>query len=221
MSVRKLRYEEMRVGELAAARDEAPLVYVPIGSLEYHGWHLPVGFDALHAHALCLAAAEQTGGVVLPPTFWGTEGHVAFPGSLLVSPDTLAALVRDILTRLTEREYRLIVLCTGHYPEVQGRLLERVAAEHEAHDPGVRVMVLDPFTVHPTDPHAEHAGIVETSVMLHLRPELVDMTLLDQPGALEAITPDAADATAEYGRQRFETIVGEMVRTVKEALSHA
>ncbi len=101
--MRKVRYEEMRVGELAAAQAEASLVYVPIGSLEYHGWHLPTGFDAMHAHALCLRAAEQTGGVVLPATFWGTEGHVAFAGSLLLRPDTLAALVRDALMRLTER----------------------------------------------------------------------------------------------------------------------
>ena len=55
--MKKLRYEEMCPDELAAAREEAPLVYVPIGSIEYHGFHLPVGFDTMHAAALCLAAA--------------------------------------------------------------------------------------------------------------------------------------------------------------------
>ncbi len=112
----------------------------------------------------------------------------------------------------------MTVVCSGHYPEVLGKLLARVAEEHTACHPTVRVLVVDPFTVHPTDPHSEHAGMLETSVMLYLRPDLVDMAQLEQPGALEAITPDAAQATAEYGRERFDTIVSEIVRRVKEAL---
>ena len=215
----KIRFEEMRPDELAAAREAAPVAYFPIGSTEYHGFHLPTGVDTMHAHALCLRAAEQTGGVVLPPTYWGTRGHEQFPGSLLVQEETLAALVRDVLERLTEQGWRLIVLFTGHYPEVQGKLLQRVAEEHLAAHPGTKVLVLDPFNLHPTDPHSEHAGKLETSVMLHLRPDLVDMAQLQRPGALQAITPDGAEATAKYGEQRCAEIVEELVRRVREALA--
>ena len=216
--MRKHRYEEMTPWELAAAQEQASLVYVPIGSTEFHGQHLPVGFDAMHAHAVCLSAAEQTGGVVLPPTFWGTRGHEQFPGSLLLQEETIAALAADVLDRLAAQGYRRIVLFTGHWPEVQGELLKRVAEGHVARNPGVRVLVLDPLTIHPTEARTEHAGRIETSIMLHLRPELVHMERLEAPGALHAITPDCVEATAAYGRQWFEAIAAETVRRVKEAL---
>jgi creatinine amidohydrolase len=212
------RYEELRPDQLDAAREQASLVYVPIGSLEYHGWHLPVGFDAMHAHALCLQAAAQTGGVVLPPTFWGTRGHEGFRGSLLLQESTIAALARDILDQLAAQGYRLVVLFTGHWPEIQGGLLRRVADEFTAATPGVRVLVLDPFNLHPTDTHAEHAGRIETSVMLHLRPDLTDMPALADPAALKAISPDCVEATAEYGQQRCEAVLPALVSTVTAAL---
>jgi len=213
------RYEELRPDQLDAAREEASVVYVPIGSLEYHGWHLPVGFDAMHAHALCLLAAEQTGGVVLPPTFWGTRGHEGFRGSLLLREATIAALAHDILDQLASRGYRLIVLFTGHWPEVQGGLLSRVAEEFMRGRPEARVLVLDPFNLHPTDQHAEHAGRIETSAMLHLRPDLVDMNALADPAALEAISADCVDATAEFGRRRAEEVLEAFVVRVRNALS--
>jgi len=208
----------MRPAELAEARAQASLVYVPIGSTEYHGFHLPVGFDSMHAHELCLRAAEQTGGVVVPATFWGTQGHEGYPGSLLLKRETIAALMRDILERLTEQEYKLIVICTGHYPSVQGELLAGVAAEHQTSHPETRVLVLDPFNLHPTDKHSEHAGRIETSVMLYLRPELVALEQLEQPDALNAISKDCVEASMEYGRERFEAVLAEMVRTVNEEL---
>ena len=215
----RIRYEEMLPSELAQAREAAPLVYVPIGSTEYHGFHLPVGFDAMHAYALCLRAAEDTAGVVLPPTYWGTRGHEAFPGSLLLSEETVAALARDVLVRLAEQGYRLIVLFTGHYPRVQGELLASVARAHAEDHAEAKVLALDPFNLHPTDPHSEHAGRIETSVMLYLRPDLVHMERLGEPGALKNITGDCVDATVEYGKERFESALAALVRTVREALA--
>lgn len=214
----KTRYEEMRPAELAEAREQASLVYVPIGSTEYHGWHLPVGFDAMHAYELCLRSAEQTGGVVLPATYWGTQGHERYAGSLLLRRETIAALMGDVLERLTEQQYRLVVICTGHYPRVQGELLEQVAEEHTSGHPDIRVLALDPFSLHPTDQHAEHAGKIETSVMLYLRPDLVDMDQLRHPEALKAISDDCVEATPEYGQERFESVLMEMVRTVRAAI---
>lgn len=215
----KLKYEEMLPHELAAARDAAPLVYFPIGSLEYHGFHLPTGFDAMHAYAHCLQAAAATGGVVLPLTFWGFRGHEGFPGSLLVSEQTVASLARDVLGLLTSQGYRLVVIMTGHWPDVQGALLADVAAAHMAAHPEVRALVVDPFNLHPTDRPIEHAGRVETSAMLYLRPDLVEMQRLEEPGALQNINDDCVEATAAAGRQRFEDIHAEFVRLVREALT--
>jgi creatinine amidohydrolase/Fe(II)-dependent formamide hydrolase-like protein len=84
---------------------------------------------------------------------------------------------------------------------------------------GTRVLVLDPFNLHPTDQHAEHAGQIETSAMLHLRPDLVDMDALADPAALEAISADCVDATAESGRQRSEEVLAELVAAVLKGLA--
>jgi len=213
-----LRYEELLPRELAAAREAAPLAYFPIGSLEYHGFHLAFGFDAMHAHAYCLAAAARTGGVVLPPTYWGFRGHEGFPGSLLVSEETVARLAADVFRLLTAQGFRLIVAFTGHWPDVQGRRLQAVAAEHLAANPGVRILVPDLFALHPTDREPEHAGRIETSAMLHLRPELVAMERLEEPGALHAIGANAVEATAQAGRERFEVCLDELVRLVQDGL---
>ena len=213
-----VRFEELQPSDLTAILEQAPVAYFPIGSIEYHGFHLPFGFDTFHAHALCLDAAQQTGGAVLPPTFWGFRGHVGFPGSLLLREETIAALARDVLEQVTDQGFRLIVILTGHWPDVQGEMLRGVAAEHMAAHPDIRVIVCDPFNLHPTDRPIEHAGLVETSAMLNLRPDLVAMAKLQEPGALHAIQENCVDATAEKGRERYEVVLGELVRLVRASL---
>jgi creatinine amidohydrolase/Fe(II)-dependent formamide hydrolase-like protein len=84
--------------------------------------------------------------------------------------------------------------------------------------PEVRILVPDVFALHPTDRQPEHAGRIETSALLHLRPELVAMDRLKEPGAMTAISADAVEATAAAGRERFETCLAELVRLVQEGL---
>jgi creatinine amidohydrolase len=217
--MRRVKYEEMTAEEIVAAMNERSLVYVPIGSLEYHGCHLPVGLDTMHAHRVCLAVAERTGGVVLPPTYWGTRGHEGWDGSVLLEEETVAALVRNILEALAGMGYKLIVVCTGHYPEVQGRLLEKVAAEYMSGEGAARVVVLDPFAFQPMEPVLDHGGRVETSIMLGLRPDLVDMARLKtHPDAFRGVAETCVEATAEEGEERFEGAVKGLVRRVEEEL---
>ena len=59
---REVRFEEMYPWEIAAAMAEAPLCYLPLGTLEWHGEHAAVGLDALKAHAVYVLAAERSGG---------------------------------------------------------------------------------------------------------------------------------------------------------------
>ena len=68
----------MRPAQLEKAISEFPVVYVPFGLIEWHGRHLPLGNDALKAHAILVKAAEQCGGVVYPPVYF----HEGFPRSL-------------------------------------------------------------------------------------------------------------------------------------------
>jgi creatinine amidohydrolase len=71
--VTEVRYELMRIGEILAAKRRFPLAFCPVSPIEWHGLHLPVGTDGLHAHHVAVRVAEQVGGVVLPTLFAGTE----------------------------------------------------------------------------------------------------------------------------------------------------
>jgi creatinine amidohydrolase len=218
------RYERMRVDELEAARAACPLAYLPVGSLEYHGLHLPVGFDALHAYACCLEASRRTGGVVLPPLFWGTRGHEGYPGSLLITEETLVRLTLGILALLKSQGYRLVVICTGHHPAVQGVVLGRAVAEHMA---GARecagsresfqALMVSPFDY--GDRALDHAGKIETSICLALFPDLVRMDAREEGAqAFRGVGEDWPEASAEAGRARFETSVEGLVAQVAAAL---
>ncbi|MCX7598885.1 MAG: creatininase family protein, partial [Armatimonadetes bacterium] len=81
------KYEEPRPGEIDAVLSQAPIACLPWGLLDLHGPQNPIGLDALKAHALCLMAAERTGGLVWPPIFAGyhtMKPHAGFQHTIEV-----------------------------------------------------------------------------------------------------------------------------------------
>src|SRR2546428_10781303 len=71
--MRTVHYELMRPPEIVRERSRLPLVFIPIGPIEWHGPHLPMGMDGLHAHMVAVDVAQQVGGVVLPAYYIGSE----------------------------------------------------------------------------------------------------------------------------------------------------
>ena len=67
-------YEERRPGQLEAQLEELPITFWPLGLLEHHGWHLPIGFDGIKAQRTCQRIAKQTGGLIVPTMWWGGGG---------------------------------------------------------------------------------------------------------------------------------------------------
>jgi creatinine amidohydrolase len=210
------RWEELSATELVKALEQTSLVYVPIGTLEFHGAHLPLGTDAIHAHEFCLAAAQRTGGVVLPPTHWSPHGHEGWPGSLLVREETFRSLLTDVFTLLCEQGVKLIVACTGHYPSKQDPAIRKIADDVVQRFPETRTLVLGPWC-HPSDPSADHGGKKETALMLALRPSLVHMERLSGQEAMRGIAASAVEGTAPFGRDYFSAEVENFVSKVNEA----
>ena len=90
----KVKYEEMLPSELARAVERMPVFFLPTGLLEWHGEHLPLGYDALKSYGLCLETARKLGGgVVLPVHYWGRPGFSSYLGTMTFSDKTLRALV--------------------------------------------------------------------------------------------------------------------------------
>lgn len=188
----ELRYEHLHPAELRAAVERTPLAFVPVGTLEFHGEHLPFGVDSFEAHALCLRAAELAGGVVLPPVYLAS-GCLDLPFTLSFEPALVEAWVRATIDELVRRGFRAVVVLTGHGPLDLNHLLKRVCAEAEAAHEGLAAYGLcwlelnaarltEPETGEPTT--VDHAARVETSWMLALHPELVHVErLADDPEA--------------------------------------
>lgn len=89
---------------------------LPLGSVEQHGNHMPLGTDTMLAHAVSLAAAERArGAAVLPPPWFGLSAHhMRFPGSVTLRAETLMAVAEDIVASLVQHGFRRILIVNGH-----------------------------------------------------------------------------------------------------------
>lgn len=189
----EVRYERLHPVELRERVASAPLAFVPIGTIEFHGEHLPFGVDGFEAHGICVRAAELAGGVVLPPLYLAS-GCLDLPFTLSFELTLVEQWVRATLRQLAHRGFRAVVVLTGHGPLDLNHLLKRVAAEIEQEHSEVSTYALcwlelnaarlsAPETGEPTC--VDHAARVETSLMLALEPELVHLDRLsDDPTAV-------------------------------------
>jgi creatinine amidohydrolase len=157
----------------------ADLAVLPVGSTEQHGPHAPLGTDALAAEAVAGAGAARVDReVAVAPTVpvGVAEEHRAFPGTLWVSPDTFRAYVHDIVTSLAHHGQDRVVVVNGHGGNV-GPLREccaRLSRDGTAYAvPFTWFDAIDPGEVEFSGAMG-HAGPVETSLVQHLRPDLVD-----------------------------------------------
>ena len=192
----KVRFEEMFPWEVARAMAEAPICYLPLGVLEWHGEHNAVGLDGIKAHAICVEAARQSGGVVAPALWWGADeredladgSHLTggiergeryhVPGSMFwIRPETFRDLLLDVYEAMRRRGVRVIVVVAGHWsPRAYLPTVRAAGEEFLARHPGMKWLLLTDREVVP-DLHYpyEHAAGGETSLLLAIRPELVDL----------------------------------------------
>src|SRR5918998_1073295 len=108
-----MRWEELSSPTIAALDRDRTIVVLPLGSVEQHGAHLPLGTDTLLAHSVSLSAAARLPGrvVVLPPPWYGFSAHhMRFPGSVTLAPGTMMRLVEDIVTSVVEHGFRRVAL---------------------------------------------------------------------------------------------------------------
>lgn len=219
---RTLHYERMRPWELRRALEESPVAYIPLGALEFHGWHLPLGYDALKAHEICLRAAAQTGGAVLPPAWHGYAGGLgdAF-GSIPAEEEWVLGCLRRTCERLADTGFRVLVVLTGHYPEEQVAGVKNTAREITSARPGLVVMALSEAEAYPTEFRGDHAAKWETSIAMHLFPEMVELKRMERhDDPLCGVRGDdpRETASARLGRETVDCILEVLTAQVREAL---
>jgi creatinine amidohydrolase len=214
-----------------------PVALWPVGAIEPHGPHAPLGTDTLISVGMCeRAAARLDNAVVLPALPFGvTRYGAAFAGAIGISEGALRAVVLDVARSVAEQGFRRLVIVNNHFEPEQVATLRAAADEAGA-------LYLDLVrrrnAQRLTDEFRRgscHAGRYETSLVLAAAPELVDPAMADlpanevnMPGEMAAGHTDfvamgmdraycgaPAEATAEEGRATFETLTEMLVELVR------
>lgn len=230
MSNPERRYELLYGEELFRLIRERPLAWLPIGILEHHGEHLPWGLDGLKAHAVCLRLAQRLGGIVLPACHLaGIHGdcrdgdrsafrqrHAAI-GDLLYREETFLTYLWETFDGLSNIGFQIIVAYTGHYPEVQTRILQE-AAEAFSSTGAARVI---PFWEPLACGEGDHGGKWETSIYLALAGDGVRLDAIrddhtGQPGSYRG-QDVRGQASAALGEQALALIEAYLADAISEA----
>lgn len=202
--LRSRYWQELSTAEIAEADREGTVVVIPVGAVEQHGPHLPVGVDAMINDGLL----EDTLGrlpsefpiLVLPQQAIGwSDEHGAFPGTLSISMETLTAAWCEIGATIANAGFRRLVFFNSHggQSEIAKIVCRKLRISH-----GVLAVAANWYAlvdlsdmVDATERrHGIHAGEVETSMMMHLRPDLV------RADALANFEPSSVEMARRYKR---------------------
>lgn len=214
--MREVRWERMFPDQLERAFAHRPLLYMPYGMCEPHGPHNTLGLDALKAHALCVEAAQEFGGIVAPPDYWHIHeiGHYAAWARREIGEVERKWLTavppwvhfKNVCYHVRAADvlgFHAVILLTGHYgpnwrdlktlvsllqPRIEARLFG--LPDFEANIPGFD---------QDNESGGDHAGKVETSLLWSLEPSCVDVTRLPEP-PLSPADPNGAGRYFAMGR---------------------
>jgi creatinine amidohydrolase len=252
-------WAEMTTRDFERLDGERVVAVLPVGAVEQHGPHLPVWVDA----CLCQAVVDATIPLLpddLPVTFLPllpvgkSNEHVDFPGTLTVSAETLTRFWYEVGESVARAGVRKLVILNSHGGQVQ--VMEIVARELRVRQQMFVVTLSYSNLGSPPGLYADaelrhgiHAGDRETSLMMHVRPDLVcdgerrnfvpasialeqATTYLGKRGAgigygwqAQDLNPDGACgdaslATAEKGRLSLETTAARLVELLREVDAH-
>lgn len=216
-----------------------PLVIVPVGALEAHGPHLPLGADQIQAEVTALELAERVDALVAPTLPYGSApGARRFPGTVSLSMGQLEEHVEGVLSELARSGVRRLLVLSGHGERGHMAAL-REAADHAAQaHPKTRIVVLCDYDFvyelrgKESPPNDGHAGLLETSRVLALAPETVGPArpVVEYrhspfvPGTPsesdwpESVIGDTRPASPELGARVQAHVIDRLVETVRTLL---
>lgn len=243
-------WTELR-GPQFADLDPDSIAILPVGSAEQHGPHLPLNTDFVVADSLArdvVAAHGDELGLLLLPSLAVSKSneHAWSPGTLWLSASTLLTVLDEIARCVATTPARKLVFLNGHGGN---SALLQVASRDIRLAHGLRTFVMHPSV--PPDQGGEstaaelgmgiHAGIEETSVMLHLRPDLVRLELgkrgvpehlasfqkvrfggqvsfgwLSDDFGTDGTLGDPTGATAEHGKRKYEAMIANAAHSLSE-----
>lgn len=221
-------YERLIPETLEDRRKKAPIAYLPLGTLEWHGPHLPLGSDHLQSQAFFIRLAQRVGGVVLPPLFLGPDIRKNIDGNEFYGMDILqkassqpmrlkgsaywvsnkifSEIIDAVLKQISRAGFKILV-AHGHGPS-NDYVIGNKALLEEKH--GMKI-----FTIWRskeerdlrTEFQHDHAAANETSIMMNLHPSLVHMNKLPEDMEEEPLALIGDDPRTHASKEHGENIV--------------
>ena len=201
---------------------------LPVGAIEQHGPHLPLSVDWFQGEVVARQVAERLDAFLLPGMPFGcSQAHAGFRGTIAIAPETLGAVVKDVATSLLDQGFRRIAVLNFHGGNL---ILKLVVRELNLTQSQGKVVLVSPGQdaseglneVLDAYHDEQHAGELETSIMMHAAPDHVGPSRIDHvPDVgpvyfdylpMKEFCPDgvwgrSGLATAEKGRLAVEAMV--------------
>lgn len=229
--------ENLTMEEFARGLESCKTVYIPFGSVEEHGKHLPLSTDTIEAYEVGKRAAERIPLFVAPPVHYGScRSTSRHPGTISISTATLKALLKDIVRSMHAQGLMNFVVLTGHAGGSHRMALQDAGEELILELPDIDMAVVTEYDL-AKEAGARlietrgdaHAGEIETSRIMHSHPHLVKgvgepeypsfptgILVRDKrsfwPGG---VWGDPTKASAEKGRQIESLVADKVVELVK------
>lgn len=224
--------------QVATLTQHESLCLLPLGATEQHGPHLPLSTDSDIATAICMAASARTRVPVLPTlTISSSHAHTTkWPGTLSYPAHTVTHMLVELAHWVTAAGFSRLLMVNAHLGNAAPI---RVALEQIRQGDGIRVGAVSWFELSSAiteiafaDGADIHANAAETSLMLHLRPDVVDLSAVrDDPDrteglvfsytvahtSLDGLTGSPTQASAAAGEHLFGLIVTALSERVNRA----
>jgi creatinine amidohydrolase len=186
-----MQWETLTATDFKKAAKETGVCVLPLGVVEKHSEHLPLGTDCYIAHQISTLAAEKEAAVVYPKFFFGQIYEArCFPGTINISPKLLLALLMEVLDDIARNGFKKIIIYNGHggNNHLLGFLAQCSLWEEKPYELYLPTRKLTPEGQQEWEalveaPYGGHAGEYETALMLGLFPELVKMERLPEDPA--------------------------------------
>ncbi|MBI5235833.1 MAG: creatininase family protein [Deltaproteobacteria bacterium] len=228
---------EVTMTELEMALEKTKTLVIPFGTVEAHGSHLPLNTDALIIREVVKKAVDQGNVFMAPPLQYGVcTSTGAHPGTIGISPETLRAIVVDIVRSAYGSGFRNVCLISGHGGGLHLLAMREAGEGLAAELDGLNLAVLCVYDLIQEEiislaetKNDSHAGEIETSIALYLAPNLVKGRAKEEypvntfpfitkdklkrwPGA---VWGNPAKADVDKGKKIFEVMVKKTVELIR------
>ena len=247
-AAKKVLYAELTPQEFRDRIADAPIAYLPLGTLEWHGEHLPIGSDGLQSYGFFIHLAREVGGIVLPMLFLGPDRvqkvngkelygmdickgmpeNKRYPNQQLagscywISEEHFRIIIEATLKQLRRAGFRIVVAhghgpSTGFFQKNAEKWKQKFGlvtftcwgGEYDRQGLGIQV---------------DHAAMNETSLVMAMRPELVQMDRLPDVSKGWPVGVGGKDprihASAEFGRKAIKLQTERMSKILRNAMKN-